>query len=112
MRQVIKAAACSVCARLALQGLQLLHQCVLGIDFKHGLNVRYRLASLLEHARQLCAHAVLLRNETGGRIYQAGGGAYVFGFVFERFFELLKQRAGGFLRVLCGFFLVFVLQRA
>ena len=59
------------------------------------------------------AHAVLLRNQTGGRVHQPGGGAYIFGLAFEHFLEGFEQRLGvllrGFYRLL--FFLVLQLAQ-
>ena len=85
---------------------------MLGIDFQYRLDIRRLLACLLEHARQLGAHAVVLHYQASGAVHQAGGNAHVFGLVFERLFELGQGGLKGLGGVFGGFFLSLVLQAA
>ncbi len=48
------------------RAVELFDQRVLGIDFQDGLDFGCGLPSLLEHARQLGGHAVVLDDQAGG----------------------------------------------
>ena len=69
------------------------------------------MAGLLEHARQLRAHAVVLHHQAGGAVDQTGRHAHILRLVFQRFFELGQQRFESlsrfFSRLLFGFVLQF-----
>ena len=67
---------------------------------------------MLEHARQLGAHAVVFHHQAGGAVHEACGYAHVFGLVLERFFELGQQGLDGLGGFFGGFFLGLVLQLA
>ena len=90
--------------------IELFHQRMLGIDLQHRFDIRRLLACLLEHARQLGAHAVVLHYQAGRAVHQASSDAHVFGLVFERFLELGQGGLEGLGGVFGGFFLSLVLQ--
>ena len=46
--------------------LQFLDQGMLKVDFEHGFDVGHGLPCLLQQARQLQAHALVLRHQAGG----------------------------------------------